>query len=104
MKDIHIGTYIRKAGYQFGWDWGPRFLTSGIWRSIYIEGNDVTNIQSVYFKPASISKKANYNIELELDNIADKTITAQVKVNGKTKVESNIVLNKETKAYKVPQL
>ena len=103
LKDIHIGTYIRKAGYQFGWDWGPRFLTSGIWRSIYIEGNDVTNIQSVYFKPAGISKKkANYNIELELENITDKTITAQVKVNGKTKVESDIVLNKETKTYKVP--
>lgn len=103
LKDIHIGTYIRKAGYQFGWDWGPRFLTSGIWRSIYIEGNNVTNIQSVYFKPVGISKKkANYDIELELDHITDKTITAQVKVNGKTKVESDIVLNKKTKAYKIP--
>src|SRR5690625_520605 len=23
--------YVRKAAYQFGWDWGPRFVTEGIW-------------------------------------------------------------------------
>ena len=25
-------TYVRKAAYEYGWDWGPTFLTSGIWR------------------------------------------------------------------------
>ena len=25
-------TYIRKAAYEYGWDWGPRFVTSGVWR------------------------------------------------------------------------
>jgi len=29
--------YIRKAQYSFGWDWGPRLATSGIWREIWIE-------------------------------------------------------------------
>jgi len=28
--------YIRKAAYHFGWDWGPRFVTCGIWRPVYI--------------------------------------------------------------------
>lgn len=26
----------RKAAYQFGWDWSPRMITTGIWRPIYI--------------------------------------------------------------------
>ena len=28
--------YTRKAQYQYGWDWGPRFVTCGIWRSVKI--------------------------------------------------------------------
>jgi beta-mannosidase len=26
--------YVRKAQYQFGWDWGPRLVTCGIWKDI----------------------------------------------------------------------
>jgi beta-mannosidase len=32
--------YIRKAQYQFGWDWGPRLVTAGIWRSIKLIGRN----------------------------------------------------------------
>ena len=33
-------TYIRKAAYEYGWDWGPTFVTSGIWRPVKIEAWD----------------------------------------------------------------
>ena len=29
---------LRKQQCQFGWDWGPRFVTAGIWRDIRLEG------------------------------------------------------------------
>jgi beta-mannosidase len=29
---------IRKQQCQFGWDWGPRFVTAGIWRDVRLEG------------------------------------------------------------------
>lgn len=29
--------FVRKAAYHFGWDWGPRFVTSGIWRPVRLE-------------------------------------------------------------------
>jgi len=29
--------YIRKAQYSYGWDWGARIATSGIWKSVYLE-------------------------------------------------------------------
>ncbi len=31
-------TIIRKQQCQFGWDWGPRFVTAGIWRDLRLEG------------------------------------------------------------------
>src|SRR5579864_6750405 len=34
-------TYIRKAAYEYGWDWGPRFVTSGIWRPAKLDRKSV---------------------------------------------------------------
>ncbi|MCX6249111.1 MAG: glycoside hydrolase family 2 protein [Bacteroidetes bacterium] len=39
----------RKAAYQFGWDWGPVLITSGIWRPIYIRCWDYLNVLGVQY-------------------------------------------------------
>src|SRR5215472_2311319 len=41
-------TYIRKPAYEYGWDWGPRFVTSGIWRPAHLETWDAASIDNVY--------------------------------------------------------
>src|SRR6185312_5167535 len=33
-------TYVRKAGYQYGWDWGPRVVAIGIWKPVRLEAWD----------------------------------------------------------------
>src|SRR4051812_49327874 len=30
-------SYLRKAAYEYGWDWGPRFVTSGLWRPVKLD-------------------------------------------------------------------
>jgi len=30
-------SYIRKAAYEGGWDWGPNMITCGIWRPVYLQ-------------------------------------------------------------------
>jgi beta-mannosidase len=30
--------FVRKPAYQYGWDWGPRLVTCGIWRPIVLRG------------------------------------------------------------------
>jgi beta-mannosidase len=35
-----VSMFTRKAPYHYGWDWGPRFVTSGIWRPAHVEGWD----------------------------------------------------------------
>lgn len=50
-----VSPFTRKAPYHFGWDWGPRLITSGIWRSIYLEGYDAARIEDVQIIQKSLS-------------------------------------------------
>lgn len=43
-----IGIFARKAGYHYGWDWGPRLVTSGIWRPIYLEAWNDIKVEDVH--------------------------------------------------------
>lgn len=42
-------TYLRKARHSWGWDNAPRLLTSGIWRSVYIEEVPCRRFDEAYF-------------------------------------------------------
>jgi len=43
--------YVRKAQYHFGWDWGPKFVTCGIWRKITLNSwNEESEHQEAPFQ------------------------------------------------------
>ncbi|MCS7113545.1 MAG: glycoside hydrolase family 2 protein [Candidatus Bathyarchaeota archaeon] len=48
--------YVRKAQYSFGWDWGPRLPTVGIWRSVKLIGYDVGRLGYVAALPLEVSE------------------------------------------------
>jgi beta-mannosidase len=50
-------TYIRKAAYEYGWDWGPRFVTSGIWRPVRLEAWDKVRIADFAIRQRDVSKE-----------------------------------------------
>ncbi|MBN2205910.1 MAG: glycoside hydrolase family 2 protein [Candidatus Aminicenantes bacterium] len=39
--------HSRKSPYHFGWDWGPRLTTSGVWRPIRLEAWDRARIEDI---------------------------------------------------------
>lgn len=41
--------FVRKAQYQFGWDWGPRFVTAGIWKTVQLKFWNSAKIESVKY-------------------------------------------------------
>ena len=45
-----ISPFIRKAPYQFGWDWAPRCLTTGLWRPVSLEAYDAFRINSMHVR------------------------------------------------------
>lgn len=58
--------YARKAQYSFGWDWGPKLATSGIWRSISIEARSGPRLKHPFARVRSIGAKAAI-VELSVD-------------------------------------
>lgn len=51
-----VSVFARKAPYHYGWDWGPRFVTSGIWRPIFLKAWNSATIENVQFIQNSLSK------------------------------------------------
>ncbi|MEE4258097.1 MAG: glycoside hydrolase family 2 protein [Bacteroidales bacterium] len=39
--------FTRKSPYHFGWDWGPEFVTCGIWKPVYLRAWDGFRIESI---------------------------------------------------------
>jgi beta-mannosidase len=80
-------TYIRKAAYEYGWDWGPRFVTSGIWRPVRLEAWDKVRIADFHIRQRNVTKEAahlNAEVELEASRDGDARINVQFNENGKT--------------------
>ena len=55
--DIWLSLYSRKAGYNYGWDWGPRLITTGIWKPVHIDCWSGTRIEPSRVATASIEAK-----------------------------------------------
>ena len=66
--DVKVSPFTRKAAYHFGWDWGPRFVTCGIWRPIKIHTWNNVQITDVEVYTSSINENdATIRIRIDVD-------------------------------------
>jgi beta-mannosidase len=99
-------TYIRKPAYEYGWDWGPRFVTSGIWRPAHLETWDAARIDNVYIHQLDIGQQlARLNVETDViasqDGAAKLTVTYGL--NGEKKdATQNVFLRAGTNHLILP--
>ena len=85
LGDKKVSVFTRKAGYHYGWDWGPRLVTSGIWKPVkLISWNDI-NIKDVFIKQTKVTKEVaqlNFEIEIALNKHFSGFIKIVNKENG----------------------
>ncbi len=63
-----VSVYTRKAPYHFGWDWGPRMVSCGIWRPVYLLEWDQAKITDFQVYQQTLSEeKAELKASISFD-------------------------------------
>lgn len=78
----HLSVFTRKAPYSYGWDWGIRMVTSGIWRPVTLRFYDVATISDYHVEQLSLTNEvAKLSNELVINHIIPHDTPAKVKIN-----------------------
>src|SRR5258708_5662109 len=75
--------HTRKAPYQYGWDWGPRFVTSGIWHPVSLEAWDEARIEDLQILPKQVTA-AVASLTAVVEVVANSNATATMIVDNLT--------------------
>jgi beta-mannosidase len=93
--------YLRKAQYSFGWDWGPSFPTSGIWRNVYLQEWKDAKIDKITFNTNKIEKNyAEIEAGVELNFQNPKNLLLQVSISNGNFVQDNTIKISSLNKYK----
>ena len=77
-KGIQTANFIRKAAYHYGWDWGPRYVTEGIWQPVRLETWDAARLDAVHVIQNSVSADAtslDTQVRVEASAVAKATVS-----------------------------
>ncbi len=87
----------RKAAYQYGWDFAPRFVTSGIWRPVRILAWNEARIADLWIVQRSVTDdRADLTARFEIDATAPRRAALEIREGGSplARVETDLVAGK----------
>ncbi|EAR99535.2 glycosyl hydrolase family 2 immunoglobulin-like beta-sandwich domain protein (macronuclear) [Tetrahymena thermophila SB210] len=90
QNEIHLPynyTYSRKAAYQYGWDWGPRLVTCGIWKDAYFRFVNKAEILSTHIRTLKLD-----NVDISTGK-ADAILKVDVEISAQVQSEFESVLS-----------
>lgn len=77
----HLSVFTRKAPYSYGWDWGIRMVTSGVWRPVSLRFYDVATINDYHVKQLELTDhKAQLANEVQINSVLPQQKTAELEV------------------------
>jgi len=75
--------HTRKAGFHYGWDWGPKIKVSGIWRPIEIKAHKNSEIKDLYIEQTEILDSiAQLKFNFEIDVLENSSY--QIVINNQS--------------------
>lgn len=101
-----VSVFTRKAAYHYGWDWGPRLATSGIWRPITLISWDnirIHDLRGNYTINDDFSAKVKANIRVN-SSANFKNAELNIKIDDSTIISKKINLKKGSQEVSIPFL
>ncbi|MGV2449507.1 UNVERIFIED_CONTAM: hypothetical protein POZ17_01710 [Ralstonia mannitolilytica] len=91
-------SFVRKAQYQFGWDWGPRLVTAGIWKDVQLKfwnNAKIITVKDIQKRVSGTSDNLRFDVEIYAQNAGDYTLDLN-------KIHQKISLKKGINKISVP--
>ena len=74
----------RKAPYQHGWDWAPKYKNVGIWKPVKLVGWSEAHLENAYIVTNAIEgSQAHLSLHLDVESECNGTLMAGVYADGK---------------------
>ena len=72
----------RKAPYQHGWDWAPKYKNVGLWKPVKLVGWNEARLENAYVVTQSTNaERAELLLHLDVESDGDEEITIEVGVS-----------------------
>lgn len=87
--------YIRKAQFQFSWDFCPALPGCGIWRPVQLEGTKKAGIADVHVRTIDCNRLyADIKIAVKLDTVTSQELLCKLTLsNGKKTIKQKLIFN-----------
>jgi beta-mannosidase len=80
-SDKHLSVFSRKAPYSYGWDWGIRMVTCGVWRPVTLRFFDAATVNDYHARQLSLTdQEARLSNELEINNVLPHALDAELRI------------------------
>ena len=74
----------RKAPYQHGWDWAPKYKNVGLWKPVKLQGWSNAKLQNAYIVTNEASEtQAKMTLHLDVETTTGGEFTAELLKDGK---------------------
>lgn len=78
---INSGAWIRKEPCNFGWDWGPKMVTSGIWRDVELLGVNTARLSDVQVFQEHTPQQVALRFAVAIERVTAGAVTASIAVS-----------------------
>jgi beta-mannosidase len=92
-----VSVYSRKAAYHYGWDWGPRFVTSGIWKPVYLRAWNEMHITDFFIKQLYVNADScSLEAQVEIRSAEEGVYNLQISSSQDTRpiVTQKVLIHK----------